>query len=133
MGLVVPLIDRGAWLWVAAGAWFLFTFKTGLGNVLGVSLRQRLTPARLLGRMNATFRFMFTGSMALAAAASGLIAEYASLRVAVWTGGICLCLSFLPVYLSPIRARPHLPDAHDAREDYDSERSQPGRSARAPS
>ncbi|MFF5287175.1 hypothetical protein [Streptomyces sp. NPDC013171] len=44
--------------------------RTGTADVLGVSLRQRLTPADLLGRMNATFRFLLTGSMAAAAAAT---------------------------------------------------------------
>ncbi|WP_199546140.1 MFS transporter [Streptomyces sp. N35] len=109
VGLLVPLIDRGPWLWVASGAWLLFTLTTGLGNVLGVSLRQRLTPAPLLGRMNATFRFMLMGAMAVAGALSGLIGEYVSLRAALWSGAVCLWLSGLPLILSPVRHRRALP------------------------
>ncbi|MBC9713406.1 MFS transporter [Streptomyces sp. TRM66268-LWL] len=127
VAVFLPLIDRGAWLWLAAGAWSVFTFKTGVANVLGVSLRQRLTPGPLLGRMNATFRFMFTGSMAIGASLSGLIGEYVSLRAALWTGAVCLALSVLPVALSPIRHRTALPDA-----DYEPVRSQPRRSLREP-
>ncbi|SDJ53190.1 MFS transporter [Streptomyces indicus] len=136
--LIVPLIGGGGLLWLASAAWFCFMFKTGLGNVLGVSLRQQLTPAGLLGRMNATFRFMFTGSMALAAGAAGLIGEFASLRAVLWTGGVLMALSFLPIWLSPIRRRTRLPEqeqdsVRSPGQGQDFVRSHPGRSARDPS
>jgi predicted MFS family arabinose efflux permease len=107
--LVIPLIDRGPWFWLAGGGWLLVTFKMGIDNVLGVSLRQRLTPAPLLGRMNATFRFMLTGAMAIGAGVAGLIGEVAGVRTALWVGGCCLALAFLPVFLSPVRTRRGLP------------------------
>ncbi|MFH8929160.1 MFS transporter [Streptomyces pristinaespiralis] len=107
--LLVPLIDRGPWLWVAGAGWMLVTFKIGVDNVLGVSLRQRLTPDPLLGRMNATFRFMLTGAIAVGSAVAGLIGELAGLRVAMWVGAGCLTLAFLPVFLSPVRHRRELP------------------------
>lgn len=113
-GLLVPLIDRGAGLWLAGVGWFLFTFRTGLNNVLGVSLRQRLTPAAMLGRMNATFRFLLMGALAIGAALAGLIGEYVSLDAALWTGGVLLCVAFLPVTLSPIRRRQSLSEAYAA-------------------
>ncbi|MFF8377893.1 MFS transporter [Streptomyces sp. NPDC015661] len=108
-GLLVPLLDRGGWLWVAGAGWFACSVRTGTANVLGVSLRQRLTPAGLLGRMNATFRFLLTGAMALAAALAGAIGAHASPRAALWVGGAFLCLSFLPTLLSPLRGRRALP------------------------
>jgi MFS family permease len=107
--LLVPLIDRGPWLWLAGAGWVLVTFKIGVDNVLGVSLRQRLTPDPLLGRMNATFRFMLTGAIAVGSAVAGLIGELAGLRVAMWVGAGCLTLAFLPVFLSPVRRRRELP------------------------
>ncbi|MGW7285645.1 MFS transporter [Streptomyces sp. NPDC054847] len=107
--LLVPLIDRGPWLWLAGAGWMLVTFKIGVDNVLGVSLRQRLTPDPLLGRMNATFRFMLTGAIAVGSAVAGLIGELAGLRVAMWVGAGCLTLAFLPVFLSPVRRRKELP------------------------
>ncbi|WP_369142247.1 MFS transporter [Streptomyces sp. R44] len=108
-GLLVPLMDRGGWLWVAGAGWFAFAVRTGTANVLGVSLRQRLTPSALLGRMNATFRFLLTGTMALAAALAGAIGAYSSPRAALWAGGVLLALSFLPTLLSPLRGRRDLP------------------------
>jgi MFS family permease len=107
--LLVPLIDRGPCLWLAGAGWVLVTFKIGVDNVLGVSLRQRLTPDPLLGRMNATFRFMLTGAIAVGSAVAGLIGELAGLRVAMWVGAGCLTLAFLPVFLSPVRRRRELP------------------------
>ncbi|MEU1186383.1 MFS transporter [Streptomyces sp. NPDC005859] len=107
--LLVPLIDRGPWLWIAGAAWVLTLLKTGVDNVLGVSLRQRMTPDTLLGRMNATFRFLLTGALAVGAAVSGLIGELAGVRVTLWVGAVLLAANFLPVFLSPVRTRRELP------------------------
>ncbi|MCX5379459.1 MFS transporter [Streptomyces sp. NBC_00091] len=103
--LLVPLLDRGPWLWLAGAGWLLAMMKIGSDNVLGVSLRQALTPDPLLGRMNATFRCVLTGALALGAAASGLLAEVTTLRTTLWAGAGVLALSWLPVLLSPLRTR----------------------------
>ncbi|WP_418958339.1 MFS transporter [Streptomyces tritici] len=108
-GLLVPLIGRGGWLWVAGAGWLLTMFKIGTNNVVAVSLRQRMTPDALLGRMNATFRFLLTGALAVGAAASGLLGELAGLRAALWAGGVLIAASFVPVLLSPVRTRRELP------------------------
>ncbi|MFG3256629.1 MFS transporter [Streptomyces sp. NPDC048172] len=107
--LVVPLIGRGGWLWLAGAGWLVTAAKMGVDNVLGVSLRQRLTPEPLLGRMNATFRFMLTGAVAVGSAVAGVLGEFTGLRVALWVGGCCMALAFLPVFLSPVRKRRSLP------------------------
>ncbi|MGW0904146.1 MFS transporter [Streptomyces sp. NPDC002853] len=114
--LLVPLIDRGAWLYVAAAGWLLVTFKMGVDNVLGVSLRQQLTPNSLLGRMNATFRFLLTGAIAVGSAVAGVLGEFAGLRVALWVGGVLMAVAFLPVLLSPVRTRRELPQPGDPDE-----------------
>ncbi|MGY0058168.1 MFS transporter [Streptomyces sp. LZ34] len=109
VALVTPLIDRGPGLWAAGAAWLLITFRIGVDNVLGVSLRQRLTPDPLLGRMTATFRFMLFGAVAIGSAAAGLIGQFAGVRPALWVGGCLLALACLPVLLSPVRTRRELP------------------------
>ncbi|MGQ4389547.1 MFS transporter [Streptomyces sp. SAS_270] len=108
-GLLVPLVDRGAGLWIAGGGWVLAMFKVGMDNVLGVSLRQRMTADSLLGRMNATFRFLLTGALAVGAAVSGLLGELVGVRATLWVGGAFLATAFLPVFLSPVRTRRELP------------------------
>ncbi|MBP5941932.1 MFS transporter [Streptomyces acidiscabies] len=107
--VAVALVGTGPWLWVAGAGWLAIMTKTGIDNVLGVTLRQHLTPDPLLGRMNATFRFLLTGALAVGSALGGLIGEVADVRVAVWAGAVCLAGAFLPVFLSPVRALRELP------------------------
>ncbi|WP_369688993.1 hypothetical protein [Streptomyces sp. Wb2n-11] len=93
--LLIPLVDRGAWLWLAGAGWVPATFKMGVDNVLGVILRRRPTPAPLLGRMNATFRFMLGGALAVGSAVAGVIDEFTGVHTALWVGGCCLALAFV--------------------------------------
>ena len=77
-GLVVPVITAlpvpiGA-SWLATGAAIV------LWNVVTVSLRQRITPDRLLGRMNASYRLVGWGTMPLGALLGGILAEALGLR-----------------------------------------------------
>ena len=51
-----------------------------LWNIITVSLRQRITPARLLGRVNSAYRQLAWGTMPLGAAAGGLLAQWLGLQ-----------------------------------------------------
>jgi len=113
--LLIPLIDDGVRLWIATAGWLLAMAKTGVDNVLGVSIRQHMTPDALLGRMNATFRCLLTGVLAVGAARSGLLGEVVGVRATLWVGGAVLAAAFLPVFLSPVRARRTLPIAEPSR------------------
>jgi MFS family permease len=57
---------------------------SGLGmmlwNVVTVSLRQRITPDRLLGRMNASYRLVGWGTMPIGALLGGALATWLGLR-----------------------------------------------------
>lgn len=59
-------------------------FVGGIGivvwNVITVSLRQRITPDRLLGRLNSCYRLVAWGTMPLGAAAGGLLGQFFGLR-----------------------------------------------------
>ncbi|MFL1375868.1 MFS transporter [Nocardiopsis protaetiae] len=73
----VPALTANPYL---VGAGF---FVGGLGiavwNVTTVSLRQRITPDHLLGRLNSGYRLLAWGTMPLGAAAGGIIAQFAGL------------------------------------------------------
>lgn len=112
--LAVGLVGDGPWFWVACAGWLTATAKTGVDNVLGVTLRQHLTPDPLLGRMNATFRFLLTGALAVGAVLAGAIGELAGVRAALWTGAVCMACAFLPVFRSPLRTLRQLPDSAGA-------------------
>ncbi|GIG66893.1 MFS transporter [Phytomonospora endophytica] len=103
--LFVPTLDGGWWLGVVAVAWFVNSAKYGVDNVVGVSYRQEVTPDALLGRMNATMRFLFTGALAVGAGLAGLIGEFASVPTAMWVGAIGATVSWLPVLAIPRATR----------------------------
>jgi MFS family permease len=78
ISLIVPVLTAlsvpiGASM-LASGAGIVFW------NVITVSLRQRITPDRLLGRMNASYRLVGWGTMPLGAALGGVLAEALGLR-----------------------------------------------------
>ncbi|MFE5406344.1 MFS transporter [Streptomyces sp. NPDC056580] len=100
---LVPLVDRGPLLWVTAVAWIAVTFRVGVNTVIKASFRQRVTPDRLLGRMNATFRFLLTGSLTVGAALGGLLAQGAGVRSALWAGAALLGPSWLIIRFSAVR------------------------------
>jgi MFS family permease len=110
-GLLVPFIARGPWLWVTMCSWLLITYRIGTNNVILVSLRQQVTPDRLLSRMNATMRFLMTGVLAVGAALAGVIGQYAGIRVALWVAAAGLAFTWLPLLLSPLRRIRDLPTA----------------------
>lgn len=103
LGLLVALIDTGPMLWLAGLGWLALAWRTGVGNVIGVSLRQGSTPDALLGRMNATFRFLLTGALTVGAVVAGLLGQYADVRTSLVVGAIANNLTWLSVCCSPLR------------------------------
>jgi MFS family permease len=79
---------------VIGAAFALGSVGIVMWNVVTVSLRQRITPDHLLGRMNAAYRLLAWGSMPLGAALGGFVAEAFSLR-AVFATAAVLGLSLL--------------------------------------
>jgi MFS family permease len=76
--LAVPAItaDIGA----NVAAFVVSSFGSVVWNVITVSLRQRITPDHLLGRMNSTYRLLGWGTMPIGAALGGAVAEIWGLR-----------------------------------------------------
>jgi hypothetical protein len=64
---------------IAAGS-LIGGLTNALWNVVAVSLRQRITPDRILGRINSSYRLVAWGTRPLGAAAGGLLAELLGLR-----------------------------------------------------
>jgi MFS family permease len=64
-------------------------------NVVTVSLRQRVVPAHLLGRVNSVYRMLGWGLMPMGALAGGFVAHAAGLRAPYIVGGLLCGLSLL--------------------------------------
>lgn len=87
-------------------AFVVISFTSLLWNVITVSLRQRITPDRLLGRMNAAYRLMGWGTMPIGALLGGVVAEVWGLRPVFAVAALLhlpLLLGFLVVTEARIR------------------------------
>ena len=65
---------------LVGAAFFVGGATIVMWNVVTVSLRQRITPDRLLGRVNSAYRLLAWGTMPLGAAAGGVLAQLLGLR-----------------------------------------------------
>jgi MFS family permease len=79
---------------VIAAAFLAGGLTVALWNVVTVSLRQRITPDRILGRINSSYRLVAFGTRPLGAAAGGLLGELLGLR-AVFAVAAALMLATL--------------------------------------
>jgi MFS family permease len=79
---------------VIAAAFLIGGLTNALWNVVAVSLRQCITPDRLLGRINSSYRLVAWGTRPLGAAAGGLLGELFGLR-AVFAVAAALILATL--------------------------------------
>jgi MFS family permease len=79
---------------VTSNPWVIGAFFTlgGVGiaiwNVVTVSLRQNITPDRLLGRLNSCYRLLAWGTIPLGAAAGGIFGEAFGLQTAFAVAGV---------------------------------------------
>ncbi len=109
--LIAPFLQRDATLVLFVVAEFVMYGGTVVYNVTQVSFRQALCPERLLGRMNATMRFLVWGTMPLGGLLGGALGDTIGIRMTILVGVIGASLAFLPVYFSPLRTMRELPTA----------------------
>ena len=96
-----------------AVGFFLSSFGVLVYNVNQVSFRQRLCPERLLGRMNATMRFLVWGTLPLGGLLGGFLGTIIDVRNTLWVSGGCGTLAVLWLLASPMRGMRDFPDEHD--------------------
>lgn len=80
---VVAVAISGVVMSVAGTTW----------NVVTVSLRQRLIPGPLFGRVNSVYRFLGTGTMAIGAVAGGLVAHRFGLRATYLVSAVTITVA----------------------------------------
>lgn len=101
---LIPLASgetAGAILLLTAAAFFGGIGVT-ISNIHVISLRQTITPDRLLGRMNASYRFLITGTVPLGALLGGFLGETIGLRTTLFVGALGLSTAWLWVLFSPV-------------------------------
>ena len=98
MSDVIPGIFPEIWAVALSGVVMAIAGTTW--NVITVSMRQRLIPPELFGRVNSVYRFIGTGSTAFGALIGGQIAFNFGLRATYLASGFVLFIALLT--LSPL-------------------------------
>jgi Na+/melibiose symporter-like transporter len=78
-------------------------------NVLGVSVRQSLTPDELQGRVNATGRWLNWSAIPLGTVIGGILGSVIGLRETILVGALIGLLAIPPLALAPIRTLREMP------------------------
>jgi MFS family permease len=111
---LVPLAPKAFPIPFIVVGFGLIDFGVVLYNVSVISLTQALTPERLLGRVNASRRFIVWGTIPLGSLVSGALATAIGLRPTMFIGAIGCSLAALPIALSSVRQIKELPTAPEA-------------------
>jgi MFS family permease len=93
-GVIATAVLFAAWLGHGAGI--------SIWNVNTITLRQALTPMRVLARMNATYRMLLFGALPVGALAGGLLGNAVGLRSALIVSVIVLTSPILWIFFSPV-------------------------------
>ncbi|WP_022892918.1 MFS transporter [Agromyces subbeticus] len=104
--LAIPLVDV-SWghplVIVALGAIFALNGAgIAMSSVILVTIRQLRTPDRLLGRVNASMRWITYGTIAIGAGAGGLVGELLGTRAGLAIGAVLGLATVVWVALSPL-------------------------------
>ncbi len=103
--LPVVLIPRGAGLLsmvILVAAHLVYGCSVAMFNVNAITLRQVVTPRRLLARMNATYRMLLFGSAPFGSITGGLLGSAVGLRSALVISLIAMSSPVLWIFFSPV-------------------------------
>jgi MFS family permease len=108
--LVFPVTRPGVGLvcWAVAG--FATSCAIVMLNVVQVSFQQAICPDELLGRMNATMKFLLWGTIPVGSALGGGLATVVGLRGTLWIAATGVLVSSVWLLLSPVRRLRDLPE-----------------------
>src|SRR5690606_29020883 len=106
--LLVPLSEPDWRIALAAVAFVIVSYGIIVYNVAQVSYRQTLCPDHLLGRMNASVRFLVWGVLPIGSLLGGVAGQWLGVSATVWLCSAGNVLALLWVLLSPLRRTPDL-------------------------
>ncbi|MGI5153271.1 MFS transporter [Plantactinospora sp. CA-294935] len=107
--LLLPLARPGWGLLLYGTGLAAFSANTVLFNAAAMSYRQRVTPAGLLGRVNAAFLWICYGVIPLGALFGGVLGSQLGLRPALWVCVLGTWSAALFVVCSPLRGMRDMP------------------------
>jgi hypothetical protein len=111
LGLALMPVFPGAAIPILIVSEFVFSFSVLVYNIAQVTFRQRICPPPLLGRMNASIRFVVWGVLPIAGLASGLLSTGLGVEATILIGGAGSVLAAVFVVFSPLLGMRELPRA----------------------
>jgi MFS family permease len=93
---------------------FVMSWAVVVYNITQVSFRQRLCPRPLLGRMNASIRFLVWGPMPVGALLGGVLGQELGIVPTLWVLSALTLVAAFPVLVSPLISMRELPRELDA-------------------
>jgi MFS family permease len=102
VGLLVPIASPDTAVLLIGSSFFLMSICNVVYNVSQVSLRQAITPDRLLGRMNASMRFLVWGTIPIGSLVGAGLSEVIGVQQTIWVSAILGLFAFLPVLISKV-------------------------------
>jgi MFS family permease len=112
---LIPLAVVGAPALLLVVGWFGFSWAVVAYNITQVSFRQRLCPPHLLGRMNASVRFIVFGTQPLGALLGGALGGWIGIVPTLWISVGIAGLAAVWVVASPLISMRELPRELDVR------------------
>lgn len=114
IALLMPFAAVVPWMAfpLLAAQFFVGAFTGILYNITQVTFRQRITPARLLGRMNASVRWAVWGVMPIAALVAGTLGTSIGVVPTLWIGALGELCAAAFVVTGPFWSLRNLPDLH---------------------
>ncbi|NUP65524.1 MAG: MFS transporter [Nonomuraea sp.] len=101
-GLLMPLTQADWRVVFFAVASIALSVSSALGSVGQITYRQTTAPEHLLGRINASVRFLAWGALPLGALLGGLLAQEIGVRATLWVCMAGRLLSIVPLLFSPL-------------------------------
>jgi MFS family permease len=86
-------------------------------NINQVSYRQAICPPRMLGRMNATVRFIVWGTIPVGSIIGGVLGSTIGLHETIWISAVLSLVSAIFPLLSPVRTLRDVPEPVGADSD----------------
>jgi MFS family permease len=100
--LLIPLTSPGPRVALFGVSLFVTSMGSVVYNVNQASFRQLLCPPKLLGRMNATIRFIVWGTIPIGGLLGGVLGSVLGDRDAIWVAAVGVTLAPVWLLVSPL-------------------------------
>lgn len=107
--VLIPLAGPGWRLGLFLVPWFVSAYGLVVYNVSAVSFRQAMCPDHLLGRMNASVRFVIWGIIPLGGLVGGSLGTWLGVRGALLVAGVGMTAGVLWLLCSRLRSLRDIP------------------------